>query len=315
MKKKLWLIINLSLVIILLAGCGNNVSLKPEGTKVTKDLNLKIMTTNYFLYGTVKDVVKDKNDVDFMFKDEKSQWDYTFTEDSVNNISKKNIFFYSGGDFEPWVGSFVDSLSKNTVTILNVSRGMKIISRDESVKYTYKGKETEIKDNPYYWLDIDKYKTEIFNIVKTIEDKDPVNKKYYEDNYNAQLTSVGKYDKELKEIYKDLKDYTFVVKGDKLDYFTKYMGFNVVKLPTDFTFADTTNDTNRKIEEKLAKTEKVIFLYTEDSDVNENQGLIAKYSMKESKIGVYKYKSSYLDLLKENCDSLGKWVILPSNAQ
>ena len=308
MKRKLYLIISLGVVIMLLTGCDNNVIIKPEIPIITKDLNLKIMTTNYLLYGIVKDIVKDKNDVDFMFKDEQEQWDYNFTEDSVNNISKKDIFFYSGGDFEPWAGDFVSSLSKNKVIISNVSRGLKIISRDEPLKYAYKNKLTEVKDNPYYWLDMDKYKTAIFNIVKTIEDKDSMNKKYYEDNYHAQLSDVYIYDKKLKEIYNGLKDYTFLVQGDKLDYFTKYMGFKVIKLPTNFNFKDTENDINKKIEEKLIKVDNVIFLYTEDTDISKNQDLITKYNMKSSKIGVYKYKSSYLNMLKENCDSLEKSI-------
>ncbi|MBC8059336.1 MAG: metal ABC transporter substrate-binding protein [Clostridiaceae bacterium] len=314
MRKKLYFILSLSIIIVILVtGCGNKEIIKPEVPKITKDLNLKIMTTNYLLYGIVKDIVKDKNDVDFMFKDEQQQWDYNFTEDSVNNISKKDIFFYTGGDFEPWSGDFVSSLSKNKVVILNVSRGLKIISRDEPLQYNYKNKVTEVKDNPYYWLDIDKYKTAIFNIVRTIEDKDSINKKYYEDNYHAQLNNVDLYDKKLKEIYKGLKNYTFVVQGDKLDYFTKYMGFKVVKLPTDFSFSDTENDINVKIEEKLMKTDKIIFLYSNNTEVNENQSLISKYNMKSSKINVYQYKTSYLDILRENCDSLEKWVILDSN--
>lgn len=313
MKRNLCFLISICIVIILLTGCASKVIIKPEIPKVTKDLNLKIMTTNYLLYGIVKDIVKDKNDVDFMFKDEQQQWNFNFTEDSVNNINKKDIFFYSGGDFEPWSGDFVSSLSKNKAIILNVSRGIKIISRDEPLQYVYKNKITEVKDNPYYWLDIDKYKTAIFNIAKTIEDKDSMNKKYYEDNFHGQLSNVDIYDKKLKEISNELKEYTFVVQGDKLDYFTKYMGFKVVKLPVNFNFKDTDNDINKKLEEKLVKVDKVIFLYTEDTDLKENQDLITKYSMKDSKIQVYKYKSSYLDMLRENCDSLGKWAILDSN--
>ena len=312
MRKKLYFIISLS-IIILLTSCGKKVIIKPEAPKIAKNLNLKIMTTNYLLYGIVKDIVKDKNDVDFMFKNEQEQWNYNFTEDSVNNISKKDIFFYLGGDFEPWAGDFVNSLSKNKVVILNISRGIKIISRDEPIKYAYKNKLTEIKDNPYYWLDIDKYKTAIFNVTKTIEDKDSVNKKYYEDNFHAQLSNVDIYDKKLKEIYKGLKDYTFVVQGDELDYFTKYMGLKVIKLPINFNFKDTENDVNKKIEEKLIKANNIIFLYTKDTNVNENQDLITKYNMKDSKIVVYQYKSSYLDILRENCDSLEKWTILDSN--
>ena len=313
MRKKVYFIINLCIATFLLAGCANKQIVKPETPKIKKDLNLKIMTTNYLLYGLVKDIVKDKNDVEFMFKSEQEQWEYNFTEDGVNNISKKDIFFYSGGDFEPWVGSFVDSLNKNKVTVLNVSRGIKIILRDEPAKYSFKKKVTEVKDNPYYWLDIDKYKTEIFNIEKTIENKDPMNKKYYEDNYHDQLSKVDVYDKKLKEIYKGLEGYTFLVQGDKLDYFTKYMGFNVVKLPVNFSFKDTEKDINKSIEEKLSKADKVMFLYAEDTDVTVNKDIIAKYSMKDSKIAVYKYRASYLDILKENCESLGKWEIPESD--
>lgn len=302
MKKTLYFLILSMAILFLFVGCDNKPELKVLPTKKTEPL--KIMTTNYLLYTMVESVTGDKNKVDFMFKNEKDQLEFKYTEDSTDNVSKKNIFIYTGGSYEPWVDNFIGDINKSKVTVLNVSRGTKIISRDEPLKYIQNDKEVDVKENPYYWLDVDKYKTALFNISKTIQDMDPINKNYYENNFKTNIKDVEAYDKKLKDTSKKLKNVTFIVQGDELDYFTKYLGLTVIKISNDYINADITNDENKKLETKLSKIDNCVYLFKSDKEKEKNKDLITKYSMKMAKINVYEYKSNYLDLISANSDNL-----------
>ncbi len=306
MKKTLIVLIIISMVIIIFVGCDSKSIIPSANNKKVQDKGLKIMTTNYLLYGMTNSIVKDINTVEFMFKEQQDQWNFTFTDDSVNNVSKKDIFIYTGGSFEPWIGDFVGSLNKSRVTILDVTRGTKIISRNEPVKFVYKNKEQQVSDNPYYWLDVSKYKTAIFNIAKSIEDKDPKNKSYYEKNFHANIKEVNSYDKKLKAIHKELKDYTFVVQGDDLDYLTRYLGLKIIKIPKAFDYQTESKDMIKNIEVKAYDQNKLVFLYDNDKSLKDNEIFIKEFKMQLSKICVYEYQKNYIDILKANCESLGK---------
>ena len=301
-KKTLYyLFLSVSFAIFLI-GCENTQTAKNQPVK--KAEALKIMTTNYLLYTMVQDIIGEKNQVDFMFKNEIDQFSFKYTEDSIDNISKKDIFIYTGGSYEPWIDAFLSDLNKNKVTILNVSRGTKIMSRDVPLKYSDKTKVVDIKDNPYYWLDNDKYKTALFNICKTIEDKDPFNKSYYENNFKENIKTVDEYDKKLKEAAKNLKDYTFVVQGDDLDYFTKYLGLKTIKIPSDINYIDTSSQDYKNLQDKFTKIDKIIYLYSKDNEEESNAAIIKEYSMQVAKVNVYNYKFSFIELLKANTENL-----------
>ena len=296
----------MSLFLTIFVGCDPKLIIPSTNNKKIQDKGLMIMTTNYLLYGMANSIVKDINSVEYMFKEEQDQWNFTFTNDSVSNVSKKDIFIYTGGSFEPWIGDFVGALNKSRVSILNVSRGTKIISRNEPVNFVYKNREQQISDNPYYWLDVSKYKTAFFNIAKAIEDKDPKNKSYYEKNFHANIKEVNSYNKKLKAIHKELKDYTFVVQGDDLDYFTRYLGLRTIKIPKAFDYQLESKDMVKNIETKAYDQDKLVFLYDNDNSLKNNQIFINEFKMKSSKIYVYDYQKTYVDILKANCESLGK---------
>lgn len=292
MKKILITALIFCLLCTLFTACDSDLFIKPPPPRKIKDKDLKIMTTNYLLYGMTKSVVKDLNTVDFMFKDEQDQWNFNFTDDSVDNISREDLFFYTGGSFEPWMGDFVNSLKKNRLTVVNVSRGTKIISRDEAVSLIYKNKQQDIKDNPYYWLDTGKYKTALFNITKTIENKDPWNKSYYEKNFHSNIKEVNVYDRKLKEVSKKLNNYIFIVQGDELDYFTNYLGLKAIKIPSSYNYKEELEDVDKNTQEDSVKTDKLVFLYSKDKNIREYQDFIKKYNMKLCPITVYQYKKT-----------------------
>ncbi len=253
---------------------------------------LNIVTTNKFIYNMTIELTKDRHYVSYMFKDPAQGINFKYTDDSLNNISKQDLFIYNGVGLEPWDKDFIDSLSKSKVGITSASRGVKLISYNKEKKY---GKRT-IKDNPYYWLNIDNYKISILNIKNALQDKDPRNSDYYEKNFTEHLKKIEPYEKDFKKVSEDFKEYVIFFNEEELEYFIKYIGLKNIN--------SSAVKNNKDLEEKLSDKENILFMYNNSDELKKNEEIIKKYNMHPVKIHVYEENFTYTDLLKNNLSSL-----------
>jgi zinc/manganese transport system substrate-binding protein len=302
-KKLIYII--LIIFVFALTACNkkvNKIEEKPVIQEaIEKELSLNIVATNKLLYNMVRDIIGDRHSLDYMFTSKDKLWNFNYTEDSISNISRKDLFFYWDSGIEPWDTDFIDKLTKNKVGNVSVSRGVKFITLAREVKY----KEVTLKDNPYFWLSIDDYKIAMLNIKNAIQDKDTKDRDLYEKNFSKAIKEVEDYQKKLKEAADKLKDYTFVVDGDELDYFTSYYGFKTLKI-NNYGLILTAKQTedNKKVEEKFKEAKNVVFLYDEEGEFKSNEALINKYNLKTSNMIVIKDDIKYIDILANNLRSL-----------
>lgn len=300
MKRKYIYTLLIAIIFLFTACTKNTNTIQPTAKteiETEKILDLNIITTNKMLYYMVEDIVQDRHSISYMFSSKQRLWDFNFTEDSINNISKKDLFFYWGSGLEPWSSNLVDKLSKSKVGPIDISRGVKLISYDSEIKY----KDTIMKDNPYFWMNIDYYKIAMLNIKNAIEDKDTKDRDFYENNFSKSIKDVEVYQKKLKETADKLKDYTFVVEGDGLDYFLKYYGLKVLKVYNPAASANTSSiEDNKAAYDKIASTKNVIFLYDDESKLKSEAQLISNFNLKTTNIIAYKDDIKYIDMLNHN---------------
>jgi zinc/manganese transport system substrate-binding protein len=295
------------IIIIFTTGCNNttvndkknNSTYSPD---IDKSVNLQIMTTDKLTYSIVKTIVKTKHTVNYMFKDRESEVNFKFTYDSLNNISKKDLFIYTGSSYEPWIDSFIEKLNKNKVSIINSSRGAKLLSYKSPLKYA----NIEVSQNPYYFMDIDNYKVMLLNIKNSIEDKDPKNRSFYEKNFSDELKKLSSYEKELKTIDNNLSNYTFLTLNERLNYFINYNDLNMLDIDSssDNTILPVDTEERKAIESKLNKY--VVFIYTDNSELKNNYTIIKDHNMKTAKIKLFDGTESYEDVIKYNINVLKK---------
>ncbi|WP_186428925.1 metal ABC transporter solute-binding protein, Zn/Mn family [Clostridium sp. BSD9I1] len=255
---------------------------------------LNIVTTNKFIYNMTLELTKDRHYVSYMFKDPSQGMNFKYTDDSLSNISKQDLFIYNGVGLEPWDKDFIDSLSKNKLGVTSASRGVKLIAYNKEKKY---GKRT-IKDNPYYWLNIDNYKISILNIKNALQDKDPRNNDYYEKNFMEHLKKIEPYEKDFKKISKELEGNVIFFREEELEYFVKYVGLKSIN--------SLTIKNDKDLEEKLNAEENILFMYNNNEELKKNEEIIKKYNMHPVKIHVYEENFTYIDLLKNNLSNLKK---------
>lgn len=304
MKKFFCLIINMILVVTLI-GCGTsektNVKVPSKSTNGKgSNVSLDIMVSNRMLYNVVKDMSGNKHNVQFMFKDDKTIRNFKYTSDSLNNVSKYDVFMYLGADFEPWASEFIGKLEKKSVSTVDMSRGTKILNLDNKIKYG----DVTIDQNPYYWTDIGSYKTMLVNVKNSLEEKDPKSRDFYEKKFSENIKKVNDVEKDFKSINDKLKNYTFVTDDYQFDYFLKYAGVDSISLSED----QMSKPDDKDLDDKLKDNDKLVYIYNDDSKLQTNNAVIQKYKMKTLKFITYDEYSDYMGAMKENIKAMKELI-------
>ncbi|WP_251861518.1 metal ABC transporter substrate-binding protein [Clostridium sp. Marseille-Q2269] len=297
MKKNIILIIGF-IICISLFGCSRTNNGVDGDDNIKKEVYLDIVTTDKNLYNIIKEIVKDKHYIEYIFKNKDELMNYKVKEDTLENISGKDLFFYVGSGFEPWIDDFLSKLDKSKVGVVNVSRGSKLMPYEKEVKFGNK----ILKDNPYYFLNLNNYKIALSNIKNAIQDKDPSNRDFYEKNFSDMLKRIKSYEEEFNNISDKTGDYIFIVDEDKLDYFIKYLNLNTVKIKRD----DKDKITNEKEIEDICKKykDKCIFLSSDNDILENNKNLLDKYKIKSLLMKVYDNNILYEDMIEHNISLL-----------
>jgi zinc/manganese transport system substrate-binding protein len=300
------------IIVVFLCSCTPQTSTSKTDTSVkleeNKNVNLKIVVTDKQLYNMVNDITGNKHTIEFMFNNKNDEKNFLFTDDSVENISKKDLFIYMGASNEPWINGFYDKLNKNKVGVINVSRGVKLLQL--SKEQTING--IVIKDNPYYMLNLDNYRIALLNIKNAIEDKDPQNRDYYEKNFSLALKNFDTLQQDLKKMSDKLKDYAFVTENDDLDYFTKFCGLKTIKLSSTDILSNklTPQGGTDNVTQALKSVDykNLIYLYTDDTVLKNDEDFIKKFQMTPLNMIANKDNVKYMDIIKYDFANLIKLV-------
>ena len=287
------------LLLCFFCGCGSANSIKnandPKIGKEQKDkeVELKIITTNKLLYSIVKQIVKDKHDVQYLFMSREEEENFDMNSDKIALVNSNDLFVYNGVGYEVWAQKFIGKLNKNKVGIVNCSRGIKLISYLNEIKF----QDTVLKENPYYLYELDNYKVALLNIKNAIEDKDPKNRSFYEDNFNNALKSLEPYEKQFDDISEKMKDCLFLTDGEEMDYFLKNTNLKYIK---------TSKEDKSKLQSKIKDNKNTVFLYFHDEAFIYNSDIIYKNNIKTYKLNPYTYDEDMFSTLQSNLKTLNE---------
>ncbi len=172
----------------------------------------------------------DKVNVTLMVKPGNSPHSYEPKPSQMRDISKADIYFSIGVDFEHvWLPRFADQNKK--MKIANISKG---INRLPIMKHSHGEEEDHDHDehahhdhehdslDPHVWTSPDNVKILAKNILKYLVKIDRANEEYYEKNYEEFVESIEQTDKKIQTIFKDLpRNAKFMVFHPAWGYFAK----------------------------------------------------------------------------------------------
>lgn len=253
-----------------------------------RDAYLNIMVTNKLIFSMTKEIVKNKHNVEYMFKNEDEVQKFTFSQDSLDNISSMDLFLYMGSGAEPWINDFINGLKKGKLGVINLSRGTRTLNYSKPKVIN----NNEIKVNPYYWLSPDDFKIALYNIKSAIQDSDPKNRDYYEDNYQALNQKIDKEVEQLKQEQKIVNEYSIYLVGDNLEYLMKSLGVEYTKVPLGEGPQEYT-----RIFGDLKDSKKLI-IYDDVKAMEDIKKRVAGLNAKELNIKIPSYSDDYLSYIK-----------------
>ncbi len=162
----------------------------------------------------VKAIGGDKVTVSLMVKPGNSPHIYEPKPSQMKDISKADIYFSIGVEFEKnWLPKFANQNKK--MQIVNVGNG---IEKIVMVKHNHKHNSFD----PHIWTSPDNVKIIAKNILKYLVKIDKINKEYYKTNYETFIQSLDDTDKKIKDILKDTpRDVKFIVFHPSWGYFAK----------------------------------------------------------------------------------------------
>lgn len=91
-------------------------------------------------------------------------------------LSEADIFIYIGAQLEPWADDILRSVKNPTLRVIEASRGLSLIDREEREEHGHGA------GDPHIWLDFDKDKKIIDLITEVLCQMDPVRRPYFMEN-------------------------------------------------------------------------------------------------------------------------------------
>jgi len=217
----------------------------------------------------VKSIGGDKVNISVMVKPGNSPHTYEPKPSQMKDISKADLYFSIGVEFEnSWLSKFQ-----------NQNQTMKIIALDKNILKNYISKNSL---DPHIWTIPSNIKIIAKNILDNLILADKKDEKYYRTNYINFINHVDSIDTKIKKILKNTKPKSkFMVFHPSWGYFAKE--YNLIQLPIEIDGKSPKPKDIVKII-KTAKKEniKAIVAAPEFSDK------IAKQIAKELKINVIK---------------------------
>ncbi len=166
---------------------------------------LKVFTSFYPVYDFVKKIGKDKVDVSVIVPNGMEPHDFEPTAKQINDLQKADAIFVNGMGFESWINKL------NNVTIVDLSRDLPL------------EKNTQIS-NPHIWLDPLLVKLQAKNILNSLNNLDPQNKLYYNNNYVQFTNHLDKLNVDIISNLTNCKLHDFLSFHDAFGYFANRYG-------------------------------------------------------------------------------------------
>lgn len=315
MQKKLVLVsIVLTMLVVVLAGCG-------QGTTKKESNKLQVITTFYPVYEFTKAVAGDKADITMLMPAGTEPHDYEPSAKDISKISRSDIFIYSSDNMETWVKSLKSSIDEKQTQILNASHSIKMIDENDELKseeaeLANKEEESSFSStsnyDPHIWLDPENAKEMVKNISKELIQQDPKNEKYYVKRTNTYLKKLTELNQDYKTTFKNAKNKTFVTQHAAFAYLAKQYGLTQVAIAGISSDEEPSPKRLAELQTYIKKYD-VDTIFTESNDSSKIANMLAKETNIKVKglnpiEGLSKVQiddgETYLSVMQDNLKSL-----------
>lgn len=250
----------------------------------------------------VQKIAKDKVDLTLMVKPGNSPHSYEPKASQMISISKADVYFSMGVEFEKvWLEKFKSQNKKLKFSDMN--KGIKKIAmsehhhEDEEHEHEHQGHDGHEDEHhgedehqghehegldPHTWTSPANVAIMAKNIYATLVEIDPANKDFYKTNLDAFIKEIKSTDMKIKELFKDIKpEEKFMVFHPSWGYFARDYNLEQIAIEVEGK-KPKPKDLIKIIDEAKEENVRVIFTQPEFSDSS------AKIIAKETNLEVVK---------------------------
>lgn len=243
------------ILLLILSGCSNGER-KNENVSIGQK-RLHVVTTFYPMYYFSKKIAGNAADVNLLIPNGVEPHDWEPTAKDMASIQDSDVFVYDSRYFETWAEKVLNSVSSPNLKVVEASSHIQLLNgKDEN------GNDQQTLKDPHVWLSPVLAQTEIDNIAKAFEQKDPKNKGTYEKNAAKMKNELANLDQLYRETAAKAQHKEFVTQHAAFSYLAKQYGWTQIPIaglspdvePTLSKLAELTN---------LTKTKKIKIIYFE----------------------------------------------------
>jgi zinc/manganese transport system substrate-binding protein len=148
--------------------------------------NVKAVTTITIIYDLVKNIGKDKVDVDYLCRGNQDPHFLEVMPSYMLKLRNADLIFEVGLDLEKWLPQLIDGSRNTNIQVIDLS--LEIEKKEvPSTKMDARYGDVHPYGNPHYYLDPLDVKIMAKEIYDALATQDPENASYYEKNYNDYI--------------------------------------------------------------------------------------------------------------------------------
>ena len=291
---------------VFLVGCSN------KKTDQVTDKKINVVVTNSILADITKNIADDKINLHSIVPVGKDPHEYEPLPVDVQKTSKADLIFYNGLNLETggnaWFTKLVNNANKKeNIDYFPVSTGVEVIYLE--------GKNTEGKEDPHAWLNLENGIIYAKNIEQQLSKKDPVNKDFYKHNLDKYVKKLSDLDQQAKSKFSLIpeNEKMIVTSEGCFKYFSKAYNIPSAYIWEINTEEEGTPDQIKNLVRKLRATE-LKSLFVESSVDNRPMKTVSK----DTGIPIYstiftdsvakkgENGDSYYSMMKWNLDQIYK---------
>lgn len=275
---------------IMLVGCGtqSDKNINNEEKKVNVTVSISPVKEFTELIGG------DKVKVTSLIADNVEPHDVDLKPRDFEKLTKSELFIYNGLGMEDWLEQVKEQISEDKIKYVDTSENGNPIKTDG-------------KTDPHQWLSLKEAINQCNNIKNALEEVDPENKNYYEENYEKAKTDFEELYNEYLPKFQSLEYKNFVTSHEAFGYLCRDFGLEQQALNDLFGEGELTA---KKIEDlvKYCNDNGVTTIFSEEEDSQKEANTLAKEINGEVK-PLYTLETkvegkSYLEVMKINLEEI-----------
>lgn len=275
---------------IMLIGCGTQSDKNINNGEEKVNVTVSISPIKEFTELIGGDKVK----VTSLIADNVEPHDVDLKPRDFEKLTKSELFIYNGLGMEDWLEQVKEQISEDKIKYVDTSENGNPIKTDG-------------KTDPHQWLSLKEAINQCNNIKNALEEVDPENKTYYEENYEKVKTDFEELYNEYLPKFQSLEHKNFVTSHEAFGYLCRDFGLEQQALNDLFGEGELTA---KKIEDlvKYCNDNGVTTIFSEEEDSQKEANTLAKEINGEVK-PLYTLETkvegkSYLEVMKINLEEI-----------